>query len=45
MRERHASCLAALLDDCLRHADAAHDKTRALARELLNSRGEMNDYG
>ena len=36
VRERHAPCLAALLDACLRHSDAAHDKTRALARELLN---------
>jgi transposase len=28
--------LEALLDACERHADSRHEKTRALARELLN---------
>jgi hypothetical protein len=36
LREQHAKQLNALLDLCLRHAEAKHEKTRALARELLN---------
>jgi hypothetical protein len=33
---RHQPMLNALLAECLRQANAPHDKTRALARELLN---------
>ena len=36
LRDRHAPMVNALLDECLRQADSPHDKTRALARELLN---------
>jgi len=36
LRARHAPQLNALLDDCLVLANAQHEKTRALARELLN---------
>jgi hypothetical protein len=36
LRERHAPLLKGLLEHCLRLADARHEKTRALARELLN---------
>jgi hypothetical protein len=36
LRARHAALLKALLDACERHADSRHEKTRALARELLN---------
>jgi len=36
LRKQHAKQLNALLDLCLDHADAKHEKTRALARELLN---------
>jgi hypothetical protein len=36
LREQHAKQLNALLDLCIEHAEAAHEKTRALARELLN---------
>jgi hypothetical protein len=36
LRAQHAQQLNALLDLCLRHAEAKHEKTRALARELLN---------
>ena len=36
LRERHAPLLKGLLEQCLRLADCAHEKTRALARELLN---------
>jgi len=36
LREQHARQLNALLDLCIEHADAKHEKTRALARELLN---------
>ena len=36
LREQHAKQLNALLDLCIEHADAKHEKTRALARELLN---------
>lgn len=36
LREQHAKELNALLDLCLCHAEAKHEKTRALARELLN---------
>ena len=36
LREQHAKQLNALLDLCLDHAEAKHEKTRALARELLN---------
>lgn len=36
LREQHAKQLNALLDLCIEHAEAEHEKTRALARELLN---------
>jgi transposase len=36
LREQHAKQLNALLDLCIEHAEAKHEKTRALARELLN---------
>ena len=36
LREQHAKPLNALLDLCIAHAEAKHEKTRALARELLN---------
>jgi hypothetical protein len=36
LRKRHAPMLEALLEHCLRLADCRHEKTRALARELLN---------
>ena len=36
LRESHAPMLNDLLADCLRQADSRHEKTRALARELLN---------
>jgi len=36
LRERHAPRLQALLKHCLQSADCSHEKTRALARELLN---------
>jgi hypothetical protein len=36
LRARHSPMLNALLDECLRQVDASHEKTRALARELLN---------
>ena len=34
--ERHLPMLNALLAECLRQANSPHEKTRALARELLN---------
>ena len=36
LREPHAPMLNDLLANCLRQADSRHEKTRALARELLN---------
>jgi hypothetical protein len=36
LRAQHAKQLNALFDLCLCHAEAKHEKTRALARELLN---------
>ena len=36
LRQQHAEQLNALWRLCLTHVDAAHEKTRALARELLN---------
>ena len=36
LREQHAKQVNALLDLCLQHCEAKHEKTRALARELLN---------
>jgi len=36
LRQRHAPLLNALLEHCLRLADCRHEKTGALARELLN---------
>lgn len=36
LRAHHAALLKTLLDACERHADSRHEKTRALARELLN---------
>jgi hypothetical protein len=36
LRERHAPMLNALLDECLRQVNSPYEKTRALARELLN---------
>jgi hypothetical protein len=36
LRQQHAKQLNAFLDLCLHHAEAKHEKTRALARELLN---------
>jgi transposase len=36
LRERHLPMLNAPLEECLRQAHSPHDKTRALARELLN---------
>jgi hypothetical protein len=36
LRQQHAEDLNALWRLCLVHADAKHEKTRALARELLN---------
>jgi hypothetical protein len=36
LRARHAPMLNALLAQCLQQVDAPHEKTRALARELLN---------
>jgi hypothetical protein len=36
LRQQHAKELNALLDLCIQHAEVRHDKTRALARELLN---------
>jgi len=36
LREQHAKQLNALLDLCIEHAEAKHEKTRVLARELLN---------
>ena len=36
LRAQHAEHLQALWTLCLAHADAAHDQTRALVRELLN---------
>ena len=36
LRAQHAHQINALFELCLRHAEAKHEKTRALARELLN---------
>jgi len=36
LREAHAAMLNDLLAHCLRQADSRHEKTRALARELVN---------
>jgi hypothetical protein len=36
LRTQHAHQINALFALCLRHAEARHEKTRALARELLN---------
>jgi hypothetical protein len=36
LRAQHAEHLQALWTRCVAHADAAHDQTRALVRELLN---------
>jgi hypothetical protein len=36
LREQFAEQLLALLDLCIAHSEAKHEKTRALARELLN---------
>ena len=36
LRAQHAHQLNALFELCLRHTEAKHEKTRALARELLN---------
>ncbi len=36
LRAQHAQQLNALFELCLHHAEARHEKTRALARELLN---------
>jgi hypothetical protein len=36
LRARYAPLLEELYAQCLRHADSRHEKTRALARELLN---------
>jgi transposase len=36
LRDQHATVLTALFQACTRHAESSHDKTRALARELLN---------
>jgi len=36
LRQRHVQQLNGLLDLCLEHAEAKHEKTRALAREFLN---------
>jgi len=36
LRAQHAQQLNALFALCVRHAEATHEKTRALARELLN---------
>jgi hypothetical protein len=36
LRKQHTKQLNALFDLCLRHTEAKHEKTRALARELLN---------
>jgi len=36
LRTQHANELNTLFALCLRHAEAKHEKTRALARELLN---------
>ena len=36
LREPHAPMLNALLDECLRQVNSPYEKTRALARELLN---------
>jgi hypothetical protein len=36
LRELYAQRIEDLFDACVRHADSGHEKTRALARELLN---------
>ena len=36
LREQHAALLTALFHACTQHAESSHEKTRALARELLN---------
>jgi transposase len=36
LREHHAAMLANLFHACTQHAGSSHEKTRALARELLN---------
>jgi len=36
LREQHAALLLALFHACTQHAESSHEKTRALARELLN---------
>jgi hypothetical protein len=36
LRQQHTKQLNALLDLCIAHAGAKHEKTRSLARELLN---------
>jgi transposase len=36
LRDQHAALLTALFHACTRHAESSHEKTRALARELLN---------
>ncbi|MGA8010493.1 MAG: IS66 family transposase [Thiomonas sp.] len=36
LREQHGALLTALYHACTRHAESSHEKTRALARELLN---------
>jgi transposase len=41
LRQQHAKQLNALLDLCLDHTEAKHEKTRSLARELLN---DWNTY-
>jgi transposase len=41
LREQFAAQLLALLDLCMAHSEAKHEKTRALARELLN---DWNTY-
>ena len=38
LRQQHAALLREFLAFCDRHWDAQHEKTRALARELLNDR-------
>ena len=36
MHEHHAALLADLFQACTRQAESGHEKTRPLARELLN---------
>jgi transposase len=36
LRDRHGALLTALFHACTHHAQSSHEKTRALARELLN---------